>query len=236
MKPGYKKVERMTATMRIIHWVNVIAIVAAVVTGLYIAHPYYQTFIADGSVDKYVMAWNRWVHFISAILVDITSIWVAYLYVIGDKERPWTKLVPTKKNAVEFFEVVLNILTLNRRRNFSSECMDSFNAMWFAIMHILLVFMLLTGLQLYVHGFASGESSIGEWWPWILHLATDWTLTVFGGNMGVRYVHHLAMWLIVTWVACHIYVQIWRTLYWQEGDIAIAFGGSKFVKQRKEEQ
>lgn len=235
MKPGYKKVERMTPTMRIIHWVNVVAIVAAVATGLYIAHPYYQTFMADPAVDKYVMAWNRWVHFMSAILVDITSIWVAYLYVIGDKERPWTKIIPTRKNMCEFKEVALNILTLNRRKTFRSEEMDSFNAVWFAIMHVLLLFMLFTGLQLYVHGFASGESSIGTWWPAMLHLATDWTLSVFGGNMGVRYIHHLAMWLIVAWVMCHVYVQIWRTIFWQESDIAIAFGGSKFVKKRKEE-
>lgn len=224
----------MTATMRIIHWFNVIAIVSAVATGLYIAHPYYQTLIAEPAVDKYVMAWNRWVHFIAAILVDVTSVWVAYLYVIGDKERPWTKIIPTKKNINEFFEVVLNALTLNRRKKFDSSEMDSFNAVWFAIMHLLLAFMLFTGLQMYVHGLASGESSIGQWWPWMLHLVTDWTLWAFGGNMGVRYVHHLAMWFIVTWVMCHIYIQIWRTIYWQEGDIAIAFGGSKFVKEEKE--
>jgi len=236
MKPRYKKVERMTPIMRIIHWVNVVAIVAAVVSGLYIAHPYYETFASDPALDKYVMAWNRWVHFMTAILVDVTSIWVAYLYVIGDKERPWTKLVPTKRNISEFGEVVLNALTLNRRKRFDTKEMDSFNAVWFALMHLLLIFMLFTGLQLYVHGLASGISSIGSWWPWMLHLVTDWTLFVFGGNMGVRYVHHMTMWLIVVWVACHIYVQIWRTIYWQEGDIAIAFGGSKFVKDNSEKK
>ena len=233
MKSGYKKVKRMTPTMRIIHWVNVIAIVAAVISGFYIAHPYYETFVSDPALDKYIMAWNRWVHFMTAILVDVTSIWVAYLYVIGDKERPWTKIVPTKRNILEFGEVALNALTLNRRKKFHTAEMDSFNAVWFALMHLLLIFMLFTGLQLYVHGLASGISSIGAWWPWMLHLATDWTLSVFGGNMGVRYAHHLSMWLIVVWVACHIYVQIWRTIYWQEGDIAIAFGGSKFVKDDK---
>lgn len=230
MKPGYKKVKRMTPTMRIIHWVNVIAIVAAVVSGFYIAHPYYETFVSDPALDKYIMAWNRWIHFMTAILVDVTSIWVAYLYVIGDKERPWTKIIPTKRNISEFGEVVLNALTLNRRKKFHTAEMDSFNAVWFALMHLLLIFMLFTGLQLYVHGLASGISSIGAWWPWMLHLATDWTLSIFGGNMGVRYAHHLSMWLIVIWVVCHIYVQVWRTIYWQEGDIAIAFGGSKFVK------
>jgi Ni/Fe-hydrogenase 1 B-type cytochrome subunit len=91
--------------------------------------------------------------------------------------------------------------------------------------------MLFTGLQLYVHGLASGESSIGTWWPAMLHLVTDWTLQVFGGNMGVRIAHHISMYLILVWVMCHVYYQIWRTIFWKEGDIAIVIGGSKFVKE-----
>ena len=79
MKTSYKQVKRMTPAMRIIHWVNAICMVGAVVTGLYIGHPYYQTFIADGAVDKYVMAWNRYGHFIIAILFDVTSVLIAYL-------------------------------------------------------------------------------------------------------------------------------------------------------------
>ncbi len=233
-KRPFQRVERMTPTMRVIHWVNVVAVVAAVVTGLYIAHPYYQTFMADPAVDKYVMAWNRLVHLFAAITVDITSIWVAYMYASGDRHKPWMKLIPSKENVVEFFEVVLNIFTFNRRKKFDTTHMDSFNAFWFALLHLLLVFMLLTGLQMYVQGLASGESSIGAWWPWILHVSTDWTLTVFGGNMGVRYAHHLGMWATVIWTMFHIYVQIWRTIFWQEGDIAIAFGGSKFPKKRRE--
>ncbi|MGB9801858.1 MAG: Ni/Fe hydrogenase, partial [Arcobacter sp.] len=93
----------------------------------------------------------------------------------------------------------------------------------------LLVFMLLTGLQMYVHGLASGQSSIGAWWPWLLHFSTDWTLWVFGGNMGVRIAHHTAMYLLLMWVFSHIYYQIWRTIFWREGDINIVFGGTKFI-------
>ncbi|MGD9970374.1 MAG: cytochrome b/b6 domain-containing protein [Sulfuricurvum sp.] len=235
MKPGYEKIKRMTTAMRIIHWVNVVSIVAAVITGLYIAHPYYQSFIADPAVDKYVMAWNRWIHFIGAILLDVTSVAVAYLYFFSRFEKPYKKLIPNSKNVTEFKEVVINLLTLNRRKNFDSSHSDSFNTVYFTIMHLLLVFMLLSGLQLYVHGLESGLSSVGAWWPWILHVSTDWTIAVFGGNMGVRIAHHTSMWFIIAWVMFHIYYQVWRTIFWQEGDIAIAFGGSKFKKAPKSE-
>jgi len=234
MKAGHKQVKRMTGTMRTIHWINVISMIVAVVTGLYIAHPYYQTFISDGAVDKYVMAWNRWGHFIVAIIFDVTSILVAYLFFFSRFDKPYKKVIPSAKNIKEFFEVFLNLVTLNRRKNFDSTHSDSFNTVYFTIFHLLLAWMLLTGLQLYVHGLESGMSSIGAWWPWMLHLVTDWTIPVTGGTlMDVRIAHHLTMWLIITWVLFHIYYQVWRTIFWKEADIAIVVGGSKFVKENK---
>ena len=231
--PKIKEVKRMTGTMRIVHWLNVICMVVAVITGLYIGHPYYQTFIADPAVDKYVMAWNRWGHFIVAIIFDVTAVLIGYLYFFSRFEKPYKKLIPTWKNIKEFCEVFLNLITFNRRKNFDSSHSDSYNIVFFTIFHLLLVFMLLSGRQLYVHGLASGISSIGAWWPAMLHLATDWTLQVFGGNMGVRIAHHTSMYLILVWVMCHIYYQIWRTIFWKEGDIAIVIGGSKFVREEE---
>ena len=231
--PNIKEVKRMTGTMRIVHWLNAICMVVAVITGLYIGHPYYQTFIADPAVDKYVMAWNRWGHFIVAIIFDVTAVLIGYLYFFSRFEKPYKKLIPTGKNIKEFCEVFLNLITFNRRKKFDSSHSDSYNIVFFTIFHLLLVFMLFSGLQLYVHGLASGESSIGTWWPWMLHLVTDWTLDVFGGNMGVRIAHHTSMYLILVWVMCHIYYQIWRTIFWKEGDIAIVIGGSKFVTEEE---
>ena len=240
-KEGYKQVKRMTPAMRIIHWVNVLSMIVAIATGLYIAAPYYQTFIADDAVDKYVMAWNRWGHFMVAIIFDVTSIIVAYLYFFSRFEKSYKKVLPTGANIKEFFEVLLNLVTLNRRKKFDSTHSDSFNTVYFTIFHLLLAWMLLTGLQLYVHGLGSGESSIGAWWPWMLHLVTDWTVpasnwmmgsTATGANiMDVRISHHTTMWLVIVWVVFHIYYQVWRTIFWKEGDIGIVVSGSKFVKE-----
>lgn len=230
------EVKRMTPAIRIIHWTNVICVFAAIITGLYIGHPYYQSFIADPAVDKYVMAYNRWIHFIAAILLDVTSIVIAYLYFFSKFEKPYKKILPNKQNWQEFLEVFLNLITLNRRKKFDSSHSDSYNIVFFTIFHLLLFFMLFTGLQLYVHGLASGESSVGAWWPAMLHLVTDWTLWFCGGNMGVREAHHVTMWLIIVWVMFHIYYQVWRTIFWQEGDISIVVGGSKYVKTKEKEQ
>lgn len=219
----------MNLFMRLNHWIVAFCMVAAVITGLYIGYPYYEALEATPAADKYVMAWNRWIHFMAAIIFDVSSIVIAYHYFAGH-DRPYKKLLPTPSNIVEFFEVLINLLTLNRRKKFDTTQMDSFNAVYFFVFHILLLFMLFSGLQLYVHGLASGHSSIGEWWPLVLHLATDWTIWVFGGNMEVRMAHHTAMYLIIVWVMIHIYYQVWRTIYWKEGDISIVVGGDKYKK------
>lgn len=232
---NYKKIERMTAFMRLNHWVVAICMVAAIATGLYIGHPYYQSFISDPAVDKYVMAWNRWVHFISAIIFDVSSVVVAYLYFFSRFEKPYKKLIPNSQNIKEFLAVLKNLLTLNRKKEFDSSHADSFNAVYFFIFHLMLAWMLFTGLQLYVHGLGSGLSSIGSWWPAMLHLTTDWTVVVTGGTyIDVRISHHTTMYFIIVWAMFHIYYQIWRTIFWQEGDIAIVIGGSKFIKDDKQ--
>ncbi|MFA6396030.1 MAG: cytochrome b/b6 domain-containing protein [Sulfurimonas sp.] len=232
MKQEYTQVKRMTPAMRIIHWVNAICMVGAVITGLYIGHPYYQTFMADGAVDKYVMAWNRYGHFMIAIIFDVTSVIIAYLYFFSRFEKPYKKLIPNAKNITEFKAVLVNLLTLNRKKEFDSSHADSFNTVYFTVFHLLLVWMLLTGLQLYVHGLASGISSIGAWWPWMLHLVTDWTIPATGGSlMDVRIAHHTSMWFIICWVVFHIYYQVWRTIFWKEADIGIVISGTKFIKK-----
>ena len=227
----YQKVKRMTTFMRLNHWVVAICMVAAVITGLYIGHPYYQTLISEPAAQKFVMAWNRWIHFYAAIIFDVSSIVIAYLYFFSRFDRPIKKLIPTAKNIKEFFAVLLNLITLNRVKKFDSSHEDSFHVVYFTIFHLLLVWMLLTGLQLYVHGLESGLSSIGSWWPALLHFFTDWTIPVTGGTlMDVRISHHTTMYWILAWIMFHIYYVVWRTIFWQEGDISIVIGGYKFKK------
>ena len=226
-----RRIKRMTVIRRLIHWINFFSIIAAAITGFYIAHPYYQTLFAKPAAFKYVMAYNRLIHFIAAIFLDVTSIVIAYLYFFSRFEKTVHKVIPIKQNIIEFFEVIFNFLTLNRRKRFNSAQLDSFNAVYFTILHLLVFLMLFTGLQMYSWSLYHGASSVGRWWPWLLHIGTDWTLWVFGGPRGVRIVHHFTMWLIIVWAVFHIYYEVWRTIFWKEGDIAIAFGGYKFENE-----
>lgn len=217
-----QRVHRMGVVRRTIHWSNVGSIVAAAITGIYIADPFYASNVG------FVMAWNRTIHLTAAIVLDVSVIAITYLYFFSHEEPTARReLRPNRSNLSRFNEVALNVLMLNHRKRFDSSRPDPFNATMFVLLHLMVIFQLLTGLQLYVARLESGLSSVGSWWPWSMHVATDWTLWMFGGLGGVRIAHHLMMYPILAWAMLHIYYEVWRTVVWKEGDIAISIGGYK---------
>ena len=221
-----ERVPRRTVMWRVFHWANVLSILIASLTGMFIAYPFF------GLHGSYVMAWMRSFHFYAAIVLDLSVISLAYLYFFSRADRGVKLIVPTRSNFVSLQEGFLNLVLLNRRRRFDSSKADSWNAMWFTVLHLLVLFQMFTGFQLYVQNEYSGASSIGGWWPSLLHTTTDWTLSLFGSIAGVRTVHLVTMYFILAWAMCHIYYEIWRTIMWKEGDITIAFAGHKFARRR----
>lgn len=219
-----RRVHRMGATRRIIHWVNVVAIVILVITGMYIADPYYSSGIT------HVMSFNRALHFYFAVVLDVTVLVTAYLYVFSREEREIELLAPSAANWRRLQEAVLNLATFDRRRRFDTSRPDPLNAWMFVLLHVFAVLQLFTGFQMYVQGLSSGMSAIGDWWPWLLHVMTDWTQLVFGGLGGVRLVHHATTYVIAVWVLLHVYYEVWRSVTWKEGDIGIIVAGYKHAR------
>jgi Ni/Fe-hydrogenase 1 B-type cytochrome subunit len=220
------RIVRMSATRRLVHWANALAIVVCAITGLYIADPFYVANI------PYLAAWTRAIHLYGAVVLDVSLLIIMYLYLFSTVERPVEPLIPSRNNVIRLQESFLNLITFNRRKRFDSRLPDPLNAVLFLILHGLVVVQLFTGLQLYVFGLESGYSIVGAWWPALMHFTTDWTQSVFGGIGGVRLWHHAMMYPIIAWALLHIYYEVWRTIAWKEGDITIAFGGYKLVRPK----
>jgi Ni/Fe-hydrogenase 1 B-type cytochrome subunit len=220
-------VHRMGIFRRIIHWANVVAIVIAVITGMYIADPYYSSGIT------HVMSVNRTLHFYAAVVLDVTVVVTAYLYVFSREERSILDLIPNASNRQRLTAAVLNVVTFNRRRDLDTTRPDPLNALMFVALHLFAIFQLFTGFQMYVQGLEAGMSSIGPWWPWLIHTTTDWTQPVFGGLGGIRLVHHAMTYPITIWVMLHVYYEVWRTVVWKEADITITIAGYKLARERQ---
>lgn len=214
---------RRTATWRWLHWIQFAAILTCAFTGSYIADPFFSAQV------RYLMAWMIAVHLYAAMVLDVMVFVTAYLYLFSRKERGIDQLIPTRENLVRLKEAFLNVATVGRRKRFDSSGPDPLNALWFLVLHALIVLQLLTGLQLYVAALTDNMSSVGAWWPELCHFFTDWTVPAFGGNVGVRMLHYATMWFILGWAVLHVYYEWWRTIVWKEGDIGIMFGGYKYV-------
>ena len=221
-----RRIVRMSAMRRLVHWANALSIVVCAITGIFIADPFYSASI------PYLTAWNRAIHLYGAVVLDVSLLVIMYLYFFSTVERPVAPLIPNRNNLIRFQEAFLNLITFNRRKRFDSSEPDPLNAVLFLILHGMVVLQLFTGLQLYVAGLESGYSIVGAWWPQFMHFTTDWTQTLFGGLSGVRLVHHAMLYPIIAWAVLHVYYEIWRTIAWREGDITIAFGGYKLVRPK----
>ena len=218
-----RRVMRRSAIWRWIHWIDVVGILVCAFTGLFIAMPF---FVLN---NLYLMAWVISIHLYSAVVLDASVFVIAYLYLFSRNEREIHLLRPTRENWINLKEAFLNVVTLNRRKRFDSSRPDPLNALFFLLLHLMVIVQLFTGLQLYVDGFLGNMSAVGAWWPELLHFTTDWTTVVMGGNVGVRMVHYGTMWFILSWVVLHIYYEWWLTVVWKESDIAIMFGGYKYA-------
>ncbi|HLN14911.1 MAG TPA: cytochrome b/b6 domain-containing protein [bacterium] len=220
-----ERVFRRSFMWRVFHWGNALSIVLCTITGIYIAHPFFTASI------PFLMAWIRAFHFYAAVVLDVSVLALIYLYFFSHVDPGVKEILPKRSNFVTLQEGFLNLVLLNRRKRFDSSKADSWNAMWFTVLHVLVLLQMFTGFQLYVEGEAGGWSSIGTWWPSLLHTTTDWTLSVFGSPGGVRTVHLITMYFIIGWAFTHIYYEVWRTIVWREGDIGIVFSGHKFARR-----
>ncbi|HEC25132.1 MAG TPA: Ni/Fe hydrogenase [bacterium] len=239
-------IHRMTLIKRIIHWSLFLAIINNIITGFYIAYPFLifgktptqlnsisTGILSSGETYRaFIMTWMREFHFIGAIVIDVTFFVWLYLAFFSWKEPLYKSFVPFGGKMAEAGKMIKHYFTL-KDRPATTRYQDPLNAIIFIIFHLLILFQMLTGFQLYVASF-TGTSAIGGWWPWILHFTTDWTLVAFGGLTGVTLVHLFVMWIIIIFMIYHVYIEIWRTVMWKEGDISIPFGGYKYTRNKIE--
>ena len=241
-----KLVHRMTVIKRIIHWTFFLAIIDNIITGFYIAYPFLMFGISPAQADSlskgvlnsgetnqaFIMTWMRDFHFIGAVLIDVIFIVWLYLAFFSWKEPLYKSFIPFGDKIEEAWKMIKHYFTLKDRPE-TGRYQDPLNAIIFTIFHLLILLQMLTGFQMYVASF-TGTSAVGAWWPWLMHFSTDWTLVIFGGLTGVTLVHLFIMWLIIIFIVYHIYIEVWRSVMWKEGDILIPFGGYKYMRNKSE--
>lgn len=205
--------------VRIVHWVNFLAILTLSVTGIYIG--WAKTLAHDPS--QYVMGWMRFIHFVAGYAFAVSVLSRIYWAFAGNRYAGWRTFVPWlykdgRKNMKETFQ----FYTFMKGK---APHVTGHNAMAgtaYLVVFIFYLVMICTGFALYAQ-YAPG-SFIARAFSWVFF---------FGTNQGLRLTHHCVMWLLLAFAIHHVYSAWLMDVKEKNGVMSSIFGGWKSVPEKE---
>ncbi|MBI4666051.1 MAG: Ni/Fe-hydrogenase, b-type cytochrome subunit [Nitrospinae bacterium] len=205
----------------ILHWVLFLSVVTLVLSGLYVGAP--QFFYGRGEAyQAFSMADARYYHFLAAMFMIAAVAGRFYLAFTESCNRDIMQFMPTRKNIVAAVKLAIYFITL-RGQHAHYRFVNPLGGIGIFSMATIFVIQIVTGLTLYSHGADALP------WGW---LSRSWVESLLGGTQNIRMIHHVAMYILIFFVMIHVYMQIWKTSMFAEGDIVSIIGGYKVFNQK----
>ena len=97
-----------------------------------------------------------------------------------------------------------------------------FAAFSYFIMFLLFIFQAITGLALL--------SATSAWWfPKMFH----WIVPLLGGEIAVRYFHHIIIWVFLAFIVVHVYLVFYHDVIEARGEASTMISGFKFIRSER---
>ncbi|CAM3632427.1 Ni/Fe-hydrogenase, b-type cytochrome subunit [Polaromonas hydrogenivorans] len=216
-----KSVYVYEAPVRVWHWINALAITVLGVTGYFIGSPL-PTMPGEAS-DHFVMGYIRFAHFAAGYLLAIGLLGRIYWAIVGNHHAREMFWVPIFQRAywVEVLGMLKWYAFLSERpgRYVGHNPLARF-AMVFSFL-LTAVFMVLTGFALYAEG-----SQAGSWQD----KAFGWIIPLFGQSQDVHTLHHLGLWVLLSFVIVHVYAAIREDIMGRSSVISTMISGYRTFK------
>ena len=201
--------------VRVSHWTIMLTMILLVITGVYIGNPF---LIPSGPPDDMsVMGTMRVVHFYAAIVFTLAvAVRIGWMFV-GSYYARWQQFVPMSPRRRRDVFGMLKFYSL-----FSSEPPlnvghNPLAGMTYLAVFTLYLIMIVTGFALY----SVNATGYMEIWEFLLPL--------LGGAQMARWIHHIAMWFLVGFVAHHIWSAMLVSRIEGMGLIDSLFSGYKWL-------
>ena len=212
---GIERVYVWDLVVRMSHWVIMISVFMLAFTGIYIGEPFLIP--AGAASEQFVMATVKTVHFYTAIIFALTvASRIAWMFV-GSYYARWHQFVPMSPRRrrdvlgmLKFYSLISKEPPLNVGHN-------PLAGMTYVAVFGLYLTMIFTGFALY------SVSAVGYMQMW------EFLLPILGGAQTARWIHHLAMWFLLGFVAHHIWSAILVSRVEGMGLIDSLFSGYKFL-------
>jgi Ni/Fe-hydrogenase 1 B-type cytochrome subunit len=197
------------------HWFIMISILLLAITGVYIGNPYLTP--SGPANEQFVMATMKTVHFYAAIIFALTvATRIAWMFV-GSYYARWHQFVPMNaRRRSDVFGMLKFYLFLSKEPPLNVGH-NPLAGMTYLLVFALYLTMIFTGFALY------SVSAVGYMQMW------EFLLPIFGGAQMARWIHHVAMWFILGFVAHHIWSAMLVSRVEGMGLIDSLFSGYKFL-------
>ena len=212
---GIERVYVWDLVVRMSHWFIMISILLLAITGVYIGNPYLTP--SGPANEQFVMATMKTVHFYAAIIFALTvATRIAWMFV-GSYYARWHQFVPMNaRRRSDVFGMLKFYLFLSKEPPLNVGH-NPLAGMTYLLVFALYLTMILTGFALY------SVSAVGYMQMW------EFLLPILGGAQMARWIHHLAMWFLLGFVAHHIWSAMLVSRVEGMGLIDSLFSGYKFL-------
>mgnify|MGYP001820718757 FL=1 len=212
---GIERVYVWDLLVRMTHWLIMLATFILAITGIYIGKPY---LIPMGPTDEMsVMGTMRVVHFYAAIVFSLSVISRIIWMFVGSYYARWHQFVPMSPRRRGDVWRMLKFYTLINKEPPLNVGHNPLAGMTYLAVFAIYLTLIVTGVALY----SISATGYMEWF--------DWLVPVLGGAQMARWIHHIAMWFLLGFVAHHIWSAMLVSRIEGMGLIDSLFSGYKFL-------
>jgi Ni/Fe-hydrogenase 1 B-type cytochrome subunit len=215
------KVYVYEAPLRLWHWFNALCIVVLCATGYLISSPPYS--VPGEASFHYEFGYIRMIHFTAGQFLALALVYRLVWAALGNHHAHQLFLPPvlSRKWWGEVWHEVRWYAFLEKTpKKYIGHNPLAQLAMF--LMFVIPVFVaIFTGFALYAEG-----QGIDSWW----FAAFGWVFAVLGDSFFVHTVHHVNMWIIISFVMIHIYVAVREDIMSRQSLVSTMISGWRFFK------
>lgn len=215
----YERVYIWELPVRLTHWLIVLSIGVLTFTGIYIGNPFMTT---SGEAGQHFMMGNmKAIHFYAATVFTLSVLVRLFWMFRGNYFASWHQFLPVEKKRYSGLLGTLKFYLMIRTQPPHYKGHNPLAGLAYSVVFLLYVVMIATGLGMYG---ASAHAS--SWMSWFAPF-----LGLFGGPQGARWLHHVAMWLLLGFFAHHVWSAILVARVEKSGILDSIFTGYKYLKK-----
>jgi Ni/Fe-hydrogenase 1 B-type cytochrome subunit len=212
---GIERVYVWDLLVRTTHWLIMLSVFILAITGVYIGNPYLIP--AQPGGDHFVMATVKVVHFYTAIVFALAvASRIAWMFV-GSYYARWHQFIPVGKRRRGDVVKMFKFYSLLSKEPPMNVGHNPLAGMTYLLVFALYITLILTGFAMY----SISATGYMEFWEFLVPL--------FGGLQTARWIHHIAMWFLLGFVAHHIWSAMLVSRVEGMGLIDSLFSGYKFL-------